>query len=316
MRVDDTLAAMRHRALLLAVTCSLPLVAVSSARADAPVEEELVEIDAQLAAHPHDLLLLLTHADLYLEAGEPLRSLDDLALASALAPRDPHVPALRAEALAALDRLDEALVEITRAARLGLRTPRLLVLRARLLTRADRREEALVAWDEALSVAADLDGFLTRSALLDQLGRADAALAGLEEGLGITGSTVLRLEVIERRAARGEIDRAIDLLAPLLATRAGAMRARWWLMRAELLSRAGRDAEARADYEAARSELTAIARHRPSAAVRLELARALFGLHRVDEAAIETRRALASSPGLEGARELEARIARAQRGAR
>lgn len=304
------------RSLAPAALAVLFAVDASRARADEPVEEELVEIDEQLAAHPHDLLLLLTHADLYLEAGEPRRSLDDLALAAALAPRDPHIPALRAEALTALDRVDEALVEITRARSLGLTTPRLLVLRARLLMRTARAEEAVAAWDDALAVADDLDGYLARSALLDRLGRTEAAMEGLEEGLAITGSTVLRLEVIERADARGDFTRALAALAPLLADRAGASRGRWLLLHAEILEHAGRTADARVSFEAARAALSRLATRRPSAAVRLDLSRALLGLGRHDEARTEARRALASSPQLREAREQLALIARTERGGR
>lgn len=293
------------------------LLAVPSlAHADEPVEEELVEIDAQLAEHPHDLLLLLTHADLYLEAGDPARSLDDLSLAAALAPRDPHVPALRAEALAALDRVDEALVEIARAGSLGLTTPRLLVLRARLLTRLERQEEAVAAWDDALSVADDLDGYLTRSAILDRLGRAREARSRLEEGLAITGSTVLRLEVVMRCERDGDLDRALEVLAPLLAERDGALRGRWLNRRAAILTRAGRTDEARRDFLAAERELRAMVTRRPSAALRTELSRALLGLERVDEAGVEIRRALRASPDLREGREVLALITRAQRGGR
>lgn len=265
----------------------------ATARADLSPSDELVEIERALALHPHDVRLVIAHAERSIEAGVPSRALEDAALAAALAPHDASIPAVRAEALVALGRADDALAELDRARGRGLAGHRALSLRARLLARERREEEAVEAWDEVIARWPDPDAFLERSALLARLGREAEALHSDREGLTLTGSAALRTSVIDRAARLGEHALALEAIAPLLDARAGSTRGRWLLRAAQILRDAGREAEAHARFEEAERELALRAGRRPSAATLVDHARALAGLARFDEAERQARRALA-----------------------
>ncbi len=295
----------RARTLLVVVTALAALHGVSSARADEPVDEEIADLDAALALHPADVSLLVARADHLVQARRPESALPDLALAAALAPRDPRVPAVRAEALIALDQREPALAELDRAIDAGLTSPRVLRLRARVLAELERPAEAIAAWDEALAIAPDPDGYLERSALLREQAQSDAALAGLREGLALTGAASLRLEVIELARRLGRWDDALRAIEPLVALEAAP---RWRVMRGDLLTGAGRSREARTDYEAALVMIEPRLSQRPTAATHTDHARALLGLGRLEEAEAACRRALARGPSHRPALETLAEI--------
>jgi tetratricopeptide (TPR) repeat protein len=287
----------------------------SSASADLPAREEILEIERALALHPHDVRLVIAHAERSIEAGDAERALEDLSLAAALAPHEPTVAAVRAEALVSIERFDDALAELERARAGGFAGPRALALRARILSRQGRLTEAVEAWDEVVSLSPDPDAYLERGALLARLGREREALANDREGLEITGSTALRLALVDRAEALGEHEVALEAIAPLIEPRAGATRGRWLLRAAEILREAGREAEATARFEEAERELALRTRRRPSAAALVDHARALEGLGRLDEAERQARRALALHTPSADAQALLRRLERA-RGAR
>ena len=304
----------RSDELLGSLLVTFALVA-TTARADLPPSEELVQIERALAQHPDDVRLVLAHAEASIEAGAPARALEDTALAAALAPRDSAIAAVRAEALVALDRREDALAELDRARGRGLAGPQGLALRARLLAREGRTAESVEAWDEILAAWPDPDGYLERSALLARLGRTSEALESEREGLAVTGSAALRVAVIDRAVALGEHEIALDALAPWIEPRAGGARGRWLLRAAEILRAARREREATARFEEAERALAEQASRRPSAATLVDHGRALLALGRHEEAERQARRALALRTRSPQATALVREIARA-RGAR
>jgi tetratricopeptide (TPR) repeat protein len=296
----------------LALASSL-FVGAPVAHADPPTDLELAELDARLAESPTDLEALLARAELRGVRGEPALALVDLRVASALAPHEPRIAPLRAEALVALDQPDAALAELDAALATGRASRRTRALRARVLARLGRSSEAIEAWDAALELAPDPDGYLERGRLLERASRSEEALLRYREGVTATGgAAVLRLAVVDLASRLGQHDVALAELDAL--ARAGG-EARWLAMRGEVLARAGRATEARTAFERALAASAQALAQRPSAAHRVDAARALLGLGRADEAASECARALALAPDYAPARELLAR-ARRQGGAR
>jgi len=286
------------------------LLGSSRARADEPVDDEIAQLDAALALHPADVSLLVARAERLVLAERPEAALPDLLVAAALAPRDARVPAVRAEALLSLEQREAALTELDRAIDGGLASPRVLELRARLLARLGRPDEAIAAWDDALALTPDPDGYLERAALLVDQRRAADALESLREGLALTGAASLRLELIDRARQLGRWDDALVAIEPLVALEGAP---HWRVVRGDLLTRAGRALEARRDYEAALAMLELRLTRRPTAASHTDHARALLGLGRIGEAAAACERALARGPSHPPALETRAeiRIARA-----
>jgi tetratricopeptide (TPR) repeat protein len=177
-----------------------------------------------------------------------------------------------------------------------------------------RLGEAVEAWDEVLRSAQDADAYLERGTLLSRLGREREALDNDREGLDRTGSAALRTSLVDRAAALGEHEVALEALAPLLEPRAGSARGRWLLRAAEILEAAGRTTEAAARFEEAEAELSRQTLRRPSAAALVDHARALERLGRHDEAERQARRALALRTASAEASALLAEITRARGG--
>jgi tetratricopeptide (TPR) repeat protein len=241
--------------------------------------------------------------------GAPARALDDARLASALVPDDARLPRLRALAHVAAHRPEAALAELDAARARGRIEPRALALRARVLTLLGRRDEAIAAWDEALARAPDADGALERGRLLEAAGRVEEAIVGYRIQLDATGATAVRLALVAAAERAGDASLALEALGPLLHDDAAG---HWGTWQAEILARAGRDREARAAFAHALARIDTQLARRPSAMRRVDRARALLGLGRIDEAIVECRRALTLAPDHALARETLARALRTQ----
>lgn len=301
---------MRARSLLLGSVLSLGL--VTPARADPPIDDTLAGYDLALAERPHDVSLLCQRAELLERSGEPARALEDVRLALALHPNEPSALVLEGRALAALDRVDEALTSLDRAVALA---PESFAARR---TRADLRvahgdlRGAIEDLDAALRFSDDVDAYLDRAHWLVQDGRAAEAAEGLEQALARTESSApLVLAAIDAHLAAGAPAPALSLVDAAIARTPTDPRLS--ILRADVLARLGRSADARAAASDALSWIDERLAHRRTAALLVDRGEALVRLGRIDEArsALEAARAL--QPAYPRVAALAARLAEVSR---
>ncbi|MFO0685692.1 MAG: tetratricopeptide repeat protein [Sandaracinus sp.] len=283
---------MARRTVLLGTVLALGL--VSPARADPPIDDTLAGYAQALAERPHDVALLCQRADLLERSGEPARALEDVRLALALHPDEPSALVLEGRALAALDRIDEAMTSLDRAIAIA---PESFAARR---TRADLRAArgdlrgAIEDLDAALRLSDDVDAYLDRAHWLVRDGRAAEAAEGLEQALARTeGSAPLVLAAIDAHLAAGAPAPALDLVDAAIART--PTDPRLGLLRADVLARMGRSADAARAASDALERIDERLAHRRTAALLVDRGEALLRLGRIDEA----RTALASAQEIE-----------------
>lgn len=289
------------------LAASLVLVAVGSASADPPLDDDLEELDTRLAAHPEDIDALVSRSELLVIAGRGQDALVDLRVAASLAPDDRRVVLQRASVLHQMGEDERALAELD-ASIARWRTADALGMRARILLALDRIDDAIRAYDDALDVGPDVDLFLERGRLLEQAGRLDEAALGYHVGLQATGSIALRLAAIELDLRAGHAARALATIDE--AAQDGP---RWLLLRARALDGLGRAADARQVRAAALLQIDQRLARRPTIALQVDRGEALLALGRIDEARAAAARALSLSAGYLPARDLDLRVRRAAR---
>lgn len=290
------------------------LIGPVGAAADEPRSIGLLELDREVAAAPADVDLRLRRAETLRLAGRLTDAADDLRMAEMLAPRDVRLTlerarlAIASEAWTHARALLDAHLSQTGGTFAG------LVLRARVLRHMGEPSAALWDLDAAVALADDVDAHLERGRLLESLGRARDAAAAYEEGALATDAAVLFVELSRVELGLGAYEAA---LAHLDAARGHAPAdARHWLARARVLVAAGRARDARAAYEAARSDADARLGRRTSAFALAERGEALLGLGETARAAADLDAALALAPNLSGARQLLDAVRATQGGAR
>lgn len=267
----STRAARRCIALLFSFT------AASAAGHDG-ARSELDRLERRSLLKPESLGSLLLRSALHRRLGEYDRASDALAAAESLAPDSARVRLERAELHAAQERWEDVLSETT-AALNATPTRRALELRAL----AHERTGALAAAADDLTAAIGLsptaDVILHAARLLEQLGRRERAIATLERGLqSLNGSVAVREALVGSLLRARRFDSAlahIDAVLPSLRVAAD-----WRLRRAEVLEKAGREAEARRERVVALSEIDALLSRRSTDLHRLTRAEALASLGR------------------------------------
>jgi predicted Zn-dependent protease len=236
----------------------LVLVLPALVAAHPTVDARLDDVTHRLAAHPDDPALLLRLGDLERERGDR-----DAAFAAyeraAAAPNAPdEVELARGTLLAEAGFPRAALVVLDRfvgrhPAHVGAR-----VARARVRAAAGRRVAAAADLSRAIALtpAPPPDLYLERAQLLVAADRPDAALRGLDEGVGRLGplaaleDAAIDLEVTREQwnAALARVDRLLGDVPRHPA---------WLLRRGRICERAGRAADARAAFAAALDVLEA-----------------------------------------------------------
>ncbi|MSU31908.1 MAG: tetratricopeptide repeat protein [Pedosphaera sp.] len=130
----------------------------------------------------------------------------------------------------------------------------LLMLRGELQVSDGKREKALSDFDAAIQLHPEnADWFLLRSGLQRLLGKHEARLAGLKEGIRRTGSGMLEIERTEALLDAGLWALALKQIQPELE--ASRLKASWQIRRARALIGLKRRAEAETDLRLAVTEI-------------------------------------------------------------
>jgi len=222
-------------------------------------EARIALIAEQLAQRPNDPELHFQLAQVNCEHGDWEIALINLSVVEKLAPGTFPTPLVRAEALVVGAKLPRAVVVLDAWIAAHPAHPGALLLRARTRTQLGAAEAALADYRAALAATPQAEPDLVQEvadALAAQGVAAEAAriLAQGIERLGPIVSLMSRALALE--LAAGEFDAALARIAILQAT--SPRPEPWMTRRAEILTQAGRAAEARAAWQALLTHLAAL----------------------------------------------------------
>lgn len=242
---------MLRAALVLAVLCVTEV-----ARAHPEIEAALARLNTALAAAPTDANLYLERGELYAKHHDWVAAEANFLRAAELAPQLPRLDRARGALALATRDFRTARAHLDRALALAPRDAEAFVLRSRVRAALNDGSGAIGDLDAALALidAPSAELFLERSALApsptDAIRTLDAAIAR------IGPAHTLQLRALEIEETSGRIDAALERLAAIAAR---SERKEFWLKRrGDLLTRAGRHAEARAAYAEALAAIAAL----------------------------------------------------------
>ncbi|QDU83784.1 hypothetical protein Pla163_08850 [Planctomycetes bacterium Pla163] len=262
-RLPTRARAIRLGWLLTALLCwgALPGSSVARAAACAApfhegLEEAIERVTAELAETPDAADLYLRRAGLERLHGDFEACAGDLERTGELEPDLPGLALGRSRLARALGAEAEALAWVDIELRSETLGPDLafeaLELRAELLGSAGRPADALAAWTTLIDLhpAPSPDWFLARACFQEP----EAAVRGLDDGLARIGDSIsLLLAACDLEEELGRIDAACSRLQKVADS--SARPENWYARQGDLLARAGRPAEARERYLAARARL-------------------------------------------------------------
>jgi tetratricopeptide (TPR) repeat protein len=162
----------------------------------------------------------------------------------------------------------------------------LYMVRAEIFEKKGDYDRALADCTRAFGEAMpDIDWYLTRGRLQARAGQWRECAGGLQQGFEATGSIVLEIEWIEALIDAGEFNQALKRIEPYAES--GRWKSAWLIRRARAEIGRGDTAQAQANLEKARAELTArLTGARPEMSLLIErgLAEALLRNRRAAEA--------------------------------
>jgi tetratricopeptide (TPR) repeat protein len=229
------------------------LVHASAALSHGAVPERIDALDEEIGHHPNDAALYEKRAELHALAHNWTQAAEDLEEARAIDPQRPGLAHRLADARLQLGDAESAIALASEAIAMDPEESRAYLVRAR--ARAENGDLDGAAADLARVIALSEKAapalYRERAEILERAGDRDAALAALSEGIADRGPLVTLIEAaVDLEARRGRPEAAlawVDRLEP------PSVRApKWQVRRGGLLERAGRPAEAREAYEAAR----------------------------------------------------------------
>lgn len=253
------------------------------------VHERIEALTRQLQSRPNDSNLLAKRGELHALDENWTQAAEDFAEALELAPNDAEVMHRLADARLHLGDANAALrlAEASLAGRAG--DPRALLVRARAHDRLGSWQAAVDDLSRVIATSEppSPETYVERARVQERGGAADAAVAGLRDGVTRLGPLVTLLEPaidIEARRGRGEAAIALlDQLDPKLTSTP-----RWLARRGELDELAGRREDARRAYRAALDALDRLPESRRRAprqvALRVQLEARLAPRPAADEA--------------------------------
>ena len=205
-------------------------------------------LNTAIAREPANVDFLVERADLYREIGSLSRALADYDHALRLDPaRNVHLG--RALVFLQQQRFDDALAATDASIAREPGDARAWRARADALAGLDRDEEAVGALDDAIAVGDPPlpDDYLQRAELLARASHLNDAIAGLDEGLARLGPAVtLQLLAIELERRRGTFDSALARIDDLQERYDRVETV--LVLRGDVLAQAGRKEEADAAY--------------------------------------------------------------------
>lgn len=244
---------MLHAALTLA---AIVLFTTISVRAHPELEGALSRLNPAIAAAPTDAALYLERGELYAKYGDAVSAEANFLRAAELSPRLPRLDRARGALALATRQPAEAITHLSRALSVDPRDAEALIFRSRAYRAQGRRDPARADLDSAIALVANPrpELFLEHAALLPSPA---AAIAALDAAIARVGPAyTLHLRALELEETSGRLDAALSRLTAL--TEMSERKETWLKRRGDLLSRAGRAAEARAAYASALAAVDAL----------------------------------------------------------
>lgn len=266
----------------------LALIELRHGRPDAALSlvESAVELARELRErHPlHRMVLLANRAQLLAALGHVKEAMEDYAAAIALDPAFPDYYLERGNLLFKLGRHEEALADFERAMRAGPPLPEAYYNRAELHTVRGDTEQALADLGRVIELDPSyLDAYINRAGLLAAVGRDEEALADVVAGLVLEPGNPHLLTVLgQLETAAGRLAAAGEALDRAVERAPGLAAA--WGNRGVLRYAAG-------DLEGAVEDLSRAIGLRPEPDLYTNRAVALRALGRAAEAEADERRA-------------------------
>jgi tetratricopeptide (TPR) repeat protein len=200
--------------------------------------------------------LRVEHGRANLQAGRWQEALADADGALTLEPQSSAALLLRAETLYATGKIDHALVAVDALLAVAPASAAGRHLRARALREVGRLDESAAEYDRFLTGQSQPlpDSYVERAEVLAALGRTEAAIRSLDEGVARLGEVAtLRLAAVDIAAQAGDVKEAVERIDNLL--RRNPDQVFWMTRRAEILEADGRRDEARRAFAAAEAAL-------------------------------------------------------------
>ena len=233
---------------LLAVTICLAMLS-SSAHAHEGLHEQIVALTAKIKRDPKNATLYVQRGELHRLHRDWTRAAADYDRAARLQPELQIVDFVRGKMFFESGRLQRARITLDRFLTQQPSHFEGLVTRARVLAKLNVTTDSINDFSQALAVSPDPELYLERA----QVAAGDAqrlhkALNGLDGGIKRLGPLVtLQLAAIELELRRHNYDAALARLD--LVTSQSERKETWLARRGEILTLAGRSAEARAAFQ-------------------------------------------------------------------
>lgn len=275
------------RSLLAILMC---VAGVCSAH-DSP-EHRVADLTSEMALNGKSAAVLMQRAVEYRALGAFAEAAADLQSVLQLEPKSIDVLKLLSEIQSEQKQTDRALATIQQAIEINPNDGALYFARATIYAADGKDQLGLADCERAFANrTGGLEWHLTRSQLQSRLGRFDDCIAGLKEGLEVTGSAVLNVELIEALIDAGKHREALKRIEPEL--KESRLRSAWLLRRARARMGLGHTAAAKKDLTAALRELNERIRvHTPDVTLIVERGTVLALLGQTDAARSDLARAL------------------------
>jgi tetratricopeptide (TPR) repeat protein len=290
---------------LLAVLIGLVLggLGPTGARAHPGLHVDVERATVAIKASPDNPELYARRAHYYRLGEHYEESLADLEHGRQLDPENLTVALGMGLTLSAMGRDAEAEAELNRFISAGGRAMHAYSERAAIRARSGRFEEAIEDYATAIEIQPDIELYLLRGSLQEGRGDLAAAAEGYLDGFRTLGNAVtLRLAMIRVETERGRYASALAYVDEELER--VPVKTNWYLRRAEVLSVAGRTAEAELALNRALAEANHVIEKRATGIHLFSRAKVYAAMGDYDLAKQDLKSVLLKSPRFSDARDL------------
>jgi len=269
--------------------------AAGEGRGHTELSLDIERISGKLRNDPDRVDLLVRRGQLFRRDGHPLASMADLNRAGRLAPDRWDIVFERAMTMVSLGRDEQADWELTRCLKMH---PSLAIgyaERGKIKARSGRKAAAVADLNEAIGIKPSVDWVLLRGRLQEEAGQLDAAAMEYRDAMQRLNEPVLiRLALVRVEVARKHFEAALAWIDPALE--GASIKTEWYLRRGDVLTAAGRLAEARGDLDRALKAANDALLRRETAIHLVNRAKVLSAMGQRDGAIADLRRAEAAAP--------------------